>query len=533
MRNRALIGDQIHVARLGRLTPLHLLVLVLAACSGDGTDAPRPVVTPPPIVVQPPAPKPFAILDMVRVFTDDDGQVRLAPIHGGLYEPVALRADGPSVTMDGTSVDVSELRSGDVALIRGKRRIDYDGGHPRDVWEWIDSIDAHHFVVGTIESVDATHARLVVLGQPVTVTGETIVFDRLVSEGALADAQPGQMVEVSGFLTAAGEVLATRIDATDSSVFMLRGFVAAADKAANRLRVGSVDVDYGQAAIDWKESPVADPMIGDQVLVFADAGPTDGYLLVSSLTFVPRALNLSVDTEVLLNGMVTRFDSTYDVFDVAGIAVQLDCPGDDCIDIREGLALNAAVQMAGARQGPDVVTAWQATMYFGGLQSLFPSGETIVEGPITAIDTGTGAIEILGFHAQFHAHSRFIDEREAVAGDEITAQDLHVGDVASAAGTYGGTPGLLIAETIKLLPQSDPVIVTHRFGGSAPAILVLGQPVMTHAATAWDRCRNSATDASALFDDEIYVYYLTIGLPALATPPLAADWVSIYDDSCQ
>ena len=113
----------------------------------------------------------------------------------------------------------------------------------------------------------------------------------------------------------------------------------------------------------------------------------------------------------------------------------------------------------------------------------------------------------------------------------MSAADLQVGDVVSAAGTYGGTAGLLIAELITRLPQQDPQVITHRFGRVEPAIIVLGRPILTSGVTRWDQC-GSATGAAQFFGGDAYIHYLTIGLPALAADPLEAAWVSMDNDSC-
>jgi len=153
-----------------------------------------------------------------------------------------------------------------------------------------------------------------------------------------------------------------------------------------------------------------------------------------------------------------------------------------------------------------------------------------VVGPIATIDAGTGALTVLGFQLQARAHTRVVDqtgEGESV----MSAQDLQVGDIVAATGTYGGTPALLITESIARLPQQDPQVSTHRFGRAEPAINVLGRPILTSDATRWDQC-GTVAPATRLFVDDAYIDSVAIGLSPLAVDPLEAAWVSIYDDSC-
>ena len=193
MKNTATCVSK-HIAMLVRGASLNLVVLMLAAC-GDAQPYYLPTSSPP--TSNPPTsnpPTPFVVVDVISLSTDDYGQTWVASVHGPI--------DNAQVTVDGRAADASALRNGDVAFIRGDAHLVHRGraGARGDLGE--DRLDrlAYHLVVGVVDSADPSHARLVVMGQQVTVTGDTIVFDRLVSEGALAAAQPGEIVAVSGFL---------------------------------------------------------------------------------------------------------------------------------------------------------------------------------------------------------------------------------------------------------------------------------------------------------------------------------------------
>lgn len=56
-----------------------------------------------------------------------------------------------------------------------------------------------------------------------------------------------------------------RTDSQDE--FLLRGLVAATEAAAGRMRVGGLDIDDAQAAINRQDFPNGDPVVGDQVMV--------------------------------------------------------------------------------------------------------------------------------------------------------------------------------------------------------------------------------------------------------------------------
>ena len=265
-------------------------------------------------------------------------------------------------------------------------------------------------------------------------------------------------------------MVATRIARTDSQgEFLLRGLVSATDTAVGRFQIGALDVNYAQAAIDRQQFPNGDPTVGDQVVVLADAGPTGGILAARSVTFVPRSLSVDEGAYVVLNAIVTRYGSGDD-FDVAGLTARRECSGVDCESMTQDLAADAPVQLAGAQTTDGVVGARHLSL--SGLQSPYASGETTVVGPIVAVDAGTGALTVLGFQLQPLVHTRFVDHRDG-GKSAMSAQDLQVGDMVSAAGTYGGTPGLLIAQSIARVPLQDPQITTYRFARAEPAITVL------------------------------------------------------------
>lgn len=253
------------------------------------------------------------------------------------------------------------------------------------------------------------------------------------------------------------------------------------------------------------------------------------------MTFVPRSLSVDTDTGVTLNGIVTRYESGDD-FDIDGLTIRLDCSGtnaasQDRESIMQDLTTDAAVRLTGVAGADGAVHAWQLSTFLGGMQSPYADGEATVVAPIGAMDAGTGALTVAGFHVQTLAHTRFLERR---GGDEstISAEDLQIGDVVSATGSYGGTPGFLIAESIARVPLQDPQITTYRFARAEPAITVLGRSILTTDTARWDQCGSTA-DEALLFGGDFDVYYLTIGLPALVADPVEASWVSIYGDTCQ
>ena len=96
---------------------------------------------------------------------------------------------------------------------------------------------------GPIQAIDLANGTLAVLGQQVRVTPTTVFDDDL--RGGLASLRVGQVVEIYGLLTAAGQYTATRIDDEDDARhYKLRGPVSGLDTTARTLRIGTAAVSY-------------------------------------------------------------------------------------------------------------------------------------------------------------------------------------------------------------------------------------------------------------------------------------------------
>ena len=482
-----------------------LCALVIAACSdGMGPTPEPPPVGPPGAIVQP-----FVVMDTITGFNGQGFGLRHDPSAYLLVNGSAL------VTVNGQPARPEDLHDGELALIRGTRSYRYG---QLDSWH-LDSIDVRHQLVGPVESIDLHNARVVVMGQQVNVTGDTIVADISVAMGGLAALQPEEAVVVSGHSTASGELVATRIARrTSGSDVLLHGLIATSDPASSRFRIGGLDVYYGQANVDRQDFPTGTPAIGDHVMVRATGAPMAALLEATVVTFVPRTLEAAQDADVELTGFVTRYGSAAD-FDVGGVATKLNCDGPNCGDDPRLLGNDAPVWVFGKLDESGVVGV-------NGITYL-TDGDVSLTGPVTAIDSKTATLTVLGFRVQPNVLTRFGSER---VGDApvITTGDLRVGDVVAASGTYGGSPGLLLASKVLRVPDQEPLIATSNFGFARPAIVVLGQQVLTNGSTNIDVCGRPADD-TWLFSYS--VYFLKIGFSVPTVDPLEANWVTVYDEN--
>lgn len=490
------------LARIG--TMLFLAVATGACSSGSGSgDAGAP------------APAPAFVMTFVPFVT-------VRPIIASEFR----YNDDARITVDGLPAALEDLHDGEIAVIQGRRW--YRDGQPSGVG--IESIDVRHLVIGPVESVDLDHAQLSVMEQLVSVTGDTIVDDESVSNGGLTAIKPGDAVAVSGFFTESGQIVATRISrrAADSAV-LLRGSIVASNPATYRFRVGALDVYYGQADIDLRDFPSGVPQDGDRVLLRARAAPGHAMLLdATAVAFVPPTLRAEAGAEVELTGAIRLYDeSIYDdesseIFDVAGLRVNLDCTIGACGSIWQSLEDNALVLVAGKVDADGVIRAHYISPLY--------DGQFELTAPVEAIEPGTQALISLGFRVQSTMLTQFGDEQ--VGGTPpASVEDLRVGDIVTASGTYGGVPGLLVASRIMRVPAHEPQVVTWApFERADPAVILLGRSIVTRTSTVMDNC-GTPIDVRRLFA-EPRPDGLVIGLRLPATDPLEAARVSIPYPAC-
>ena len=483
--------------------------LSLAACSdgsGPGRAAQPPPGSVPPPVVNPPAPaKPDIVLGAIAFKV---GSTRVVLRTGRDLQV----GEATTITANGRAADFDALRPGRMVLIQHER----GGATARH-------IDAYDLLVGPLEAVDSATGRTVVLGQRVLVTGHTAVDDGFVQDGALAALLPGSQVAVSGHVTATGDVLATRIESVSAEGVLVRGTVRSVDGAASRLRIGGIDVDYGQATWDSRDFPAAVPAAGDEVIVRAGSVPAGNLLVADALEYVPPWLGATERSHVELSGLITRRTSTQNL-DVAGRSVELDCDVYFCSDSFELLPANTEVRFSG----------WITSVGspIGGLvKEDFYGSAVSLTGSVSAIDSASGALTFLGFRIQPTELTQWSDENGAGA-PAITANDLRVGDTVDASGTYGGIPGLLLASSVRRVPAGGPAIRGWQFSRHEPSIAMLGRSILTDATTAVDVC-GAPSSAATLFSMDVYaIEELRIELSSADPDPLRATRVTIDDGNC-
>ena len=123
------------------------------------------------------------------------------------------------------------------------------------------SIEYHAEVRGVVTGVDNAGLAFTVLGQHVQTNTQT-VFD-----GGTFATLLNQYVEVSGFRSSPGELLATRVEiqpsVTPGVALTVRGVVMASNLTARTFQVGGQTVDYTQVPVGFLPPVLANGTVVD------------------------------------------------------------------------------------------------------------------------------------------------------------------------------------------------------------------------------------------------------------------------------
>ncbi|WP_288011997.1 DUF5666 domain-containing protein [Diaphorobacter sp.] len=199
---------------------------------------------------------------------------------------------------------------------------------------------------GAVDAVDPALGRIEVMGARVYVDDET-VLDGLSGLTAL---QAGQIVQVHALPTNGGLMRATRLQLTTATLPsvqpVLWGSVQALDTVARRFQLGTMQIQYEQAAFlnGLDAGMLAN---GTPLYVHAAQAPV-GNVLVARFLRPAHSLSRQADAPVVLEGVVTNFASAQSFalqgtgIDASGAQITEGQPD----DIRNGAKLEVAGRMS-------------------------------------------------------------------------------------------------------------------------------------------------------------------------------------------
>jgi len=339
-----------------------------------------------------------------------------------------VRYDDSAATItddSGQRSDSTQLKLGVVVDVQGDAIVTPATGLPTSK---ASTVTFRSEIKGPVTAVNTAAGTLTVLGQNVVVSAST-VFDTNLPAG-LGAVAVGRLVEVYGFVDAAGTFQATRIEREDSATsYKLRGPISALDSTAKTFRIGTAVIDYGSLSLP------AGLANGQTVRVDLATTPNaQGRWVATSLnnaTGLPSTASTAASVE--LEGVITSLASSRS-FVVNGITVNAS----NVASLPGNLAVGSRVEIKGRLEN-GVLTATRVE------REDSSSSSFEIKGNIALLDLTAKTFEIRGVLIDY-ANARFKDG---------TAANLSAGVRVEVKGGLNATGTVLTATELEFKGLDD------------------------------------------------------------------------------
>jgi hypothetical protein len=192
----------------------------------------------------------------------------IAELNSFTVNGIHYDTNATNVNINGQPANVSDLKLGQVVTLEGE--VNFSDGTGR-----ANEISYSSSVIGPVENIDATLKRLVVMGQTVLSSADT-VFDPSIDPDTFAGLTLGAITQISGFRNDDGDIMATRVELdTASTGVQIIGTAAGHDLANLLFTISGLTVDYSGA--NFIDVPGGAPTNGMRVKAI---GTTSGGLFV-------------------------------------------------------------------------------------------------------------------------------------------------------------------------------------------------------------------------------------------------------------
>jgi hypothetical protein len=377
---------------------------------------------------------------------------------------VHYNTSGATFTIDGDAGAQSDLRVGDVVLVKGT----LDSGGATGV---ATSVRFDNNVEGPIASIDAVANTFVVLGQVIRVNADTS-FDSTIQPPLLASLAVNDVVEVSGLVQGDTSVAATRIERRPAGgEYEVTGTVSVNQVAQRLFFLNQQIVDYQLAQLRG----VPNNTIGDGQRVLVKGTLVNGALRATRVDYLGGVFGGTTGDRREVEGLITRFTSATD-FTVAGLPVTTTSQTAYDGGSAAGLALNVKVEVEGTLNDAGALVATKV----GIRQS---ASARIVSG-VDSVSTAANSFVVLGVKIKVDALTR-IEDQSSQQVRPFALANLAAGDYVEVRGTESpvGSGELLATLVERMNLQSGTQLEGLVQTVSPPTFAVLGVQVTTSSST--------------------------------------------------
>jgi len=371
-----------------------------------------------------------------------------------------------SFTIDDSPGSEAELQVGDIVLIRGTLSSTGTTGTATSV-TFGDNVE------GPIEagSINLTIGTLVVLGQMIRTNAGTS-FDNSIPGASLTGLVDGDIIEVSGFVNADGDILATRIELkTPGGELEVTGIVEGHLPGAMTFMINALVVNYAGAMLD-NDFPGGVITDGDLVEAKGLTVNGAGELVATEVDFEDDQLAGSANDHVEIEGLITRFGSATD-FDVSGFPVTTN--GQTVFEggVAGDLGLNVKVEAEGNLNAAGVLVADKVDIRRDSVVE--------VEGLVDTVNASGGTVTVLGIAIHVDSLTRVEDKRDDVQPFGLT--NIVAGDFIAVRGSEdANAPGEVLASRLERDDPDDTLLQGIVETVAEPSITILGVTIDTTGA---------------------------------------------------
>ena len=267
---------------------------------------------------------------------------------GSIYvNGVRFNTDNAVFIIDRRFGDEAELNIGQVVSVFGP--VDSDGENGTALVVTYD--DA---VEGPISTIDAEAHRLLVLGQTVIINDDTF-FSMASNATSIGDLHKNDEIEVSGFVNAHGNIVATYIGDSDASNGLeLTGTITGVDPGSMTFSVNDLQVNY--SAANLYDLSYGVPTVGEEVEIVGWRVNASGQLVADQVWAAQPDIVPGNNASGEVEGYITR-RRTFAGFEVDGTPVRVTWDTQFVNGGFFGLRLNRKVEVEGTFNARGVLVA--------------------------------------------------------------------------------------------------------------------------------------------------------------------------------
>jgi hypothetical protein len=369
----------------------------------------------------------------------------------------------------------NRLKVGMVVLVNGTRTVEY--GSNKTLAQAADTITYEETVEGVVQSVAADGLSLVVLGQVVSVNLKTEI-DPSLQGTTLHTLSPAKvtnsLVEISGFVTGDGTILATLVQPHSGTPhYEIEGVIKNHDRTTKTFAIGSLVVDYSRPTTNVSLMPSPANQTWDGLIVFvlgdqwSQGGPGPNGARMSATSVKPKALGVSDIQDTEVEDFVTRVDGPGDFF-LNNVHVQTNSgtvfEGGTLGDILVGSHLEVHGPLVGG-----IVTATKVEF----------ETETELQANVAAIDQTANTLTLAGLSGltiEFDGQTALSGQ-----GNPRRISDLRSGDHLQIHGRLHGGHAILAKEVERSDPSTHVRVQGYVTSISNPWLVLLGSTIDTSA----------------------------------------------------